>query len=317
MSGHIPVLFHACMEALAPIQGIYVDGTLGGGGHAKGVLERGADRLIGFDKDEDAIERCRSVLAPWGDRVTLVHADFKQADQVLHELGIPGVDGVVLDLGVSSFQLDEAERGFSYSKQAPLDMRMDRSAQRTAETVVNTYSQADLTRILRVYGEEKFAARIARTIVDRRPVHTTLELEEAVKAAIPAAARRTGGHPAKRTFQAIRIEVNRELEGLEEATGAFIDMLNPGGKLAVITFHSLEDRAVKQAMRHAEHPCTCPPDFPVCVCGAVAKGRMYPHRPIVPDEQEVGDNPRARSAKLRVFVKGETNQKENNGVSGS
>lgn len=302
--GHIPVLFDECMAALMPERGgIFADGTLGGAGHSLGLLEGGAERLIAIDRDEAAFQRGRDVLGPYLDRVDFVHSDFKAIRSILRDRGIQGLDGALLDLGVSSFQLDEAERGFSYGKPAPLDMRMDQSAPLTAADVVNTYSEERLRQLIFQWGEEKFASRIAAAIVRNRPVYDTTELSEIVKEAIPAACRRTGGHPAKRTFQAIRIEVNGELTGLSEAIGEFIDALNPGGRLAVISFHSLEDRAVKQAMRLAENPCTCPPEFPVCVCGKVPKGQCIPRKPILPGARELEENPRSHSAKLRVFVK--------------
>ncbi|MBQ9942476.1 MAG: 16S rRNA (cytosine(1402)-N(4))-methyltransferase RsmH [Christensenellaceae bacterium] len=304
MSGHYSVLYEECLNALPLSEGkLFLDGTLGGGGHSEGILARSGGKLIAIDKDHAAIERCTKRLAPYAGRFTLVRNDFKNVKAVLEDLGIAGVDGALLDLGVSSFQLDEAERGFSYNKEAPLDMRMDKDAALDAYQVVNTYDKRDLTRILYQFGEEKFASRIADRIVKNRPIETTVQLAEIVKEAIPAAARRTGGHPAKRTFQAIRIEVNGELDNLAECVGDFIDCLNPGGVLAVISFHSLEDRAVKQAMRLAENPCTCPPDFPQCVCGKLPKGKVLTRKPILPSEKELEENLRSRSAKLRIFKK--------------
>lgn len=303
MTGHVSVLYEESLKALLPAEGkVMVDGTLGGGGHTEGLLRAGC-RVVGIDKDAAAIERCRERLAPFGERISLVKDDFKHIKAVLDRLGIEKIDGALLDLGVSSYQLDEGERGFSYSKEAPLDMRMDRESGLSAYDVVNGYSASELRRIIFTYGEDKFAGRIAAAIVRNRPIETTTELSEIIKAAIPAAKRRTGGHPAKRTFQAIRIEVNGELEGLEQALQDYIDVLAPGGRLAVITFHSLEDRAVKQTFRTAENPCTCPPDYPQCVCGKKPKGRLVNRKPILPGEAELAHNPRSRSAKLRIFEK--------------
>lgn len=300
--GHIPVLYEPCMRLLCPERGgWFADGTLGGGGHASGILAAGADGLIAIDKDTQAIARCQERLAEYKQRVRFVHGDFKEIKRILSEQGIERIDGGILDLGVSSFQLDEQDRGFSYAKDAPLDMRMNPLAPLSAEQVVNEYDEMQLKKLIFEYGEERFAARIAAKIVAARPVRSTMQLAEIIKEAIPAAARRTGGNPAKRTFQAIRIEVNGELLGLEEAIADWIDVLRPGGRLAVITFHSLEDRAVKRAMKTAEHPCTCPPDFPQCICGKKPKGRMITRKPLVPDEKERNENPRAHSAKLRVF----------------
>ncbi len=302
---HIPVLYEECLLALKLERSgaIFLDGTLGGGGHSEGILERSDGRLIAVDKDHAAIERCGIRLERFGDRVTFVRSDFKNVKNILDDLELEGIDGALLDLGVSSFQLDEAERGFSYNKEAKLDMRMDQSSPLSAYEVVNEYPAQELRRILYEYGEEKFSSKIAAAIVKARPIENTLELAETVKNAIPAAARRTGGHPAKRTFQAIRIEVNGELEGLYEAMDNFIDALNPGGRLAVITFHSLEDRAVKRAFKKAENPCTCPPDFPQCVCGKRPKGRCVNRKPILPSDKEMAENNRAHSAKLRIFEK--------------
>ena len=303
MTGHVSVLYEESLKALLPAEGkVMVDGTLGGGGHTEGLLRAGY-RVVGIDKDAAAIERCRERLAPFGEQISLVKDDFKHIKAVLDRLGIEKIDGALLDLGVSSYQLDEGERGFSYSKEAPLDMRMDRESGLSAYDVVNGYSASELRRIIFTYGEDKFAGRIAAAMVRNRPIETTTELSEIIKAAIPAAKRRTGGHPAKRTFQAIRIEVNGELEGLEQALQDYIDVLAPGGRLAVITFHSLEDRAVKQTFRTAENPCTCPPDYPQCVCGKKPKGRLVNRKPILPGEAELAHNPRSRSAKLRIFEK--------------
>ena len=304
---HQPVLFYECMEALLIRRdGRYVDGTLGGGGHTLGMLEREAGHVIGIDRDEDAIERVKIRLGKYEDRITYVHDDYKNIKNILNHLNTVGVDGALLDLGVSSYQLDLVERGFSYSKDAPLDMRMDKSQPLTAYDVVNSYGQQELEKIIREYGEERFAGRISFHIVQERkkqPIDRTEELAEIIKKAIPAAARRTGGNPAKRTFQALRIEVNQELEGLAAAVSDFIDVLNPGGRLVVITFHSLEDRIVKNAMRQAQDPCTCPKDFPVCVCGKKPKGKVITRKPILPGEDEIQKNPRSKSAKMRVFEK--------------
>ena len=302
---HIPVLYEECLAALKlERKGILIaDGTLGGAGHSLGILQRSEAKLIAIDKDEDAIKRGRERLKDYSDRVLFVKDDYKNIKSILNANGITGIDGALLDLGVSSFQLDEAQRGFSYNKEAQLDMRMDKTSPLSAYDVVNGYDEADLRKILFEYGEEKFSSRIAAAIVKNRPITGTLELAETVKNAIPAAARRTGGHPAKRTFQAIRIEVNGELDGLYDAIGDFIDVLNPGGRLAVITFHSLEDRAVKKAFKTAENPCICPPDFPKCVCGRLPKGKCVNRKPIYPAEQELQTNLRAHSAKLRIFEK--------------
>lgn len=299
--GHISVLYRESIQGLLPAEGkLIVDGTMGGGGHTEGLLKAGC-RMIGVDKDAAAMERCRRRLLAYQDRITFVKDDFKNIKGILQELGIEKIDGALLDLGVSSYQLDQGERGFSYGKEARLDMRMDQDSPFSAYDVVNGYSISELRRIISTYGEDKFAGRIAAAIVAHRPIETTTELSEVVKAAIPAAKRRTGGHPAKRTFQAIRIEVNGELEGLEQALEDYIDVLAPGGRLAVITFHSLEDRAVKRTFMTAENPCTCPPDYPQCVCGKKPKGRRVNRKPILPGEEEMESNPRSHSAKLRIF----------------
>ncbi len=289
-------------------QGIYLDGTLGGGGHAFEAAGKlaGTGRLIGIDQDEDAIAAAGKRLEPYRERVTLIRDNYANAAQALAGIGVYGVDGIVLDLGVSSYQLDNEERGFSYRYDAPLDMRMDQRQTLSAKEILNEYSEADLTRILRDYGEEKFAKNIAKRIVAARkdkPLETTGELNEIIKAAIPARMRATGGHPSKRTFQAVRIECNRELEVLKSSLDGLIALLNPGGRLCVITFHSLEDRIVKSIFRKNENPCTCPPDFPVCVCGQASKGTVITKKPILPSEQEMEENSRAKSAKLRVFEK--------------
>ena len=304
MIGHIPVLYQECMDALLPEKGkLIVDGTLGGAGHTEGMLELGAD-VIGIDKDQDAIARCTKQLERFGGRFRAVNSDFKNIRNIMKDLELDGVDGALLDLGVSSFQIDTPERGFSYANDAPLDMRMDKTAPLSAYEVVNDYEEAELRKLIFDYGEEKFAGKIAAAIVKNRPVESTAELAEIIKNAVPAAARRKGGNPAKRTFQAIRIEVNQELTGLTDAIYSFIEALTPGGRLAVISFHSLEDRAVKQAFKKAENPCTCPPEFPVCVCGKKPLGRIVTRKPILPAETEMDENKRAHSAKLRVFERG-------------
>lgn len=301
---HVSVLRDEAIEGLnIRPDGCYVDGTLGGAGHAGEIVRcLGPDgRLIGIDRDPVAIAHGQEVLT--GENVTLVHNNFSEIKQILRDLHVEKVDGVLLDLGVSSKQLDDAERGFSYMQDAPLDMRMDTTKTFSAYEVVNHYSEEELRRVITDYGEEKWAARIARFIVERRPLCTTLELVSAIKAAIPKGAREDGPHPAKRTFQAIRIEVNGELRILEQAIKDIADCLAPGGRIAVITFHSLEDRLVKQAMKDLENPCTCPKTFPVCVCGKKPVVRILTRKPIVPSDEEIEANPRARSAKLRVAEK--------------
>ena len=305
---HIPVLRDACLEALAiRPAGVYIDATLGGAGHAAGIAGRlDTGRLVGIDRDEYALSRAAERLAPYRDRVTLVHSDFRRLDGILRELELPGADGILFDLGCSSFQLDDPARGFSYMHDAPLDMRMDRSGGQTAYDLVNTADASELRRILWTYGEERYAPRIAEAVVrarEQKPVETTGELAAIIAGAMPAAARREKQHPAKRSFQAIRIAVNDELTAIEEALRAAVEVLKPGGRLAVISFHSLEDRIVKQVMAEAAQGCTCPPSFPVCVCGRKPKVRIVARRPIVPDEAECEKNPRARSAKLRVAEK--------------
>ena len=289
--------------------GIYVDGTLGGGGHAYEVCKRlGGGRLIGIDQDADAIRAAGERLAPFKDKVTIVRSNYQNIENVLKELNIEKVDGIYLDLGVSSYQLDTASRGFTYREDAPLDMRMDQSSSFSAKDVVNQYDEMQLYRVIRDYGEEKFAKNIAKHIVAARQekeIETTGELIEIIKASIPAKVRATGGHPAKRTFQAIRIEVNRELEVLQDSIDEMIDLLNDGGRLCIITFHSLEDRIVKNKFRENEDPCICPKNFPVCVCGRKSKGKVITRKPIVPSEQEVEENKRSKSSKLRVFEKSE------------
>ena len=304
---HKPVMLAECIEALdIKPNGIYLDGTMGGGGHSREIAKRltAGGRLIAVDRDADAHEAARERLREYIDRVTFIRDDFKNACADLDELGIGGLDGVLLDLGVSSWQLDSAERGFSYMKDAPLDMRMDRSAGESAYEVVNGYTESELVRILREYGEEKIAGRIAVRIVRERekaPIRTTLQLAELVAGCYPAATRHKFGNPAKRTFQAIRIEVNGELEGLSEAVTALARRLVPGGRMAVITFHSLEDRIVKNAFRQMSLSCTCPPDFPVCVCGKVKEVELVNSKPITASAAELRENPRAESAKLRII----------------
>ena len=287
--------------------GIYVDGTAGGGGHSAGIASRlTTGRLIAIDQDEAAVRAASERLAPFGARATVARNNFCRLAEVCAGLGIERIDGVLLDLGVSSYQLDTPERGFSYMADAPLDMRMDGRGERTAYDVVNTYSEADLRRILFSYGEERFAGRIAARIVSARaahPIETPGELSELIKAAIPAAAREGGHHPAKRSFQAIRIEVNGELDVIRPALEAATDLLNPGGRMAVITFHSLEDRIVKDTFAELARGCICPPDLPVCVCGRKPRVRPVSRKPILPSAEELEDNPRARSAKLRVAEK--------------
>ncbi|MCI8939599.1 MAG: 16S rRNA (cytosine(1402)-N(4))-methyltransferase RsmH [Dorea sp.] len=287
-------------------EGIYVDGTLGGGGHSYEVCARLGEKgsIIGIDQDEAAIEAAGVRLKDFGEKVTIVRSNYCKMKSKLHELGIDKVDGIMLDLGVSSYQLDTAERGFSYREDAPLDMRMDRRQEMTARDIVNDYSEMDLYRVIRDFGEDKFAKNIAKHIVrerGRRPVETTGELTEIIRGAIPMKYQKKGGHPAKRTFQAIRIELNRELEVLSKSLDDMIEILNPGGRLCIITFHSLEDRIVKKAFKKNENPCTCPKDFPVCVCGKIPKGRVVTKKPVLPGEAEISENSRAQSAKLRIF----------------
>lgn len=286
--------------------GIYVDGTLGGGGHAEEVCKQLNDKgsFIGIDQDAAAIEAASVRLAGFGERVTIIRSNYCDMKSRLRERGIDKVDGIILDLGVSSYQLDTAERGFSYRVDAPLDMRMDRRQEKTARDIVNTYSEMELFRIIRDYGEDKFAKNIAKHIVmerEKAPIETTGQLCEIIRHAIPMKFQKNTGHPAKRTFQAIRIEVNHELEVLERNINDMIDLLNPGGRFCIITFHSLEDRIVKKAFRTAQNPCTCPPDFPVCVCGKKPKGKMVYRKPVLPSDEELEENPRSKSAKLRIF----------------
>lgn len=304
---HKSVLLKETVDGLrVKPEGIYVDGTLGGGGHSYEVCSRLGEKgsIIGIDQDEAAIEAAGVRLKDFGEKVTIVRSNYCNMKSVLHESGIDRVDGIMLDLGVSSYQLDTADRGFSYRGDAPLDMRMDRRQEMTARDIVNGYSEMELCRVIRDYGEDRFARNIARHIVKergRRPIETTGELTEIIRGAIPMKYQKKGGHPAKRTFQAIRIELNRELEVLSESLDDMIDILNSGGRLCIITFHSLEDRIVKNAFRKNENPCTCPKDFPVCVCGRVSKGRVITRKPILPGEAELSENSRAKSAKLRIF----------------
>lgn len=308
MFEHKSVLLYETIDSLnIKPDGIYVDGTLGGGGHALEVCRRLGEygRLIGIDQDADAIAAASERLRDYEDRVTIVRSNYEEIQSVLKDLGIEKADGIYLDLGVSSYQLDTPERGFTYREDdAPLDMRMDQRNTQTAADLVNTYSEFDLYRMIRDYGEDKFAKNIAKHIVRAREtkrIETTGELTEIIKEAIPAKVRAVGGHPSKKTFQAIRIELNQELEVLNNSIDTMIDLLKPGGRLAVITFHSLEDRIVKIRFRSNENPCTCPPDFPVCVCGKVSKGRVITRKPVVPSEEEIEGNKRSKSSKLRVF----------------
>ncbi len=302
---HIPVLLRECVEGLQiRPEGTYVDGTLGRGGHSEAIAERlTTGRLIGIDCDTAAIREAGERLRPQGRKVTLVHGNFRRLGGILDELGIDRADGMLFDLGVSSPQLDDAERGFSYMTDAPLDMRMDRTASLTAFDVVNGWDEAELRRIFFEYGEERYSQRIAAAIVRKRevrPIETTLELVDVIRSAMPAAGLREKQHPAKRCFQAIRIAVNDELGALRDMLDTAMDRLKPGGRLAVISFHSLEDRIVKSAIRARENGCTCPPEFPVCVCGFVQTVKSVTKKPVTPSEEELERNPRARSAKLRI-----------------
>ena len=305
---HYSVLLNETIENLnIKPDGIYVDGTLGGGGHAYQVASRLSEkgRLIGIDQDADAIAAAGERLKEFGDKITIIRSNYANMKEELHRIGVEKVDGIVLDLGVSSFQLDTPERGFTYrDENAPLDMRMDDRQSLTAKDIVNGYSEMDLYRIIRDYGEDKFAKNIAKHIVQERakkPIETTGELTEIIRASIPMKVQVTGGHPAKRTFQAIRIELNKELEVLQDNLDDMIDLLNPGGRICIITFHSLEDRIVKTNFKRNENPCTCPSDFPVCVCGKKSKGKVVTRKPILPSEEELEVNSRSKSAKLRVF----------------
>ena len=308
---HYSVMLNEVLDALdIKEDGIYVDGTLGGAGHSTEICKRlTTGRLIGFDQDEDAIRAATDKLKENHqlEKVTIVHSNYENMKEELEKLGISKVDGILLDLGVSSFQLDTGERGFSYMQEdAPLDMRMDRRNPKTAATILNEYSEEELFHIIRDYGEDKFAKNIAKHIVAKRqqqPFETVGQLNEVIDASIPAKMKKTGGHPSKRTFQALRIELNRELFVLEENLDDMIDLLNEEGRLAIITFHSLEDRIVKNSFKKNEDPCTCPKDFPVCVCGKKSKGKQLTRKPILPSERELEENSRSKSAKLRVFCK--------------
>ena len=307
---HTSVLLYETVDSLnIRPDGIYVDGTLGGGGHASLVLSRLGEqgRLIGLDQDADAIAAAGERLKEYGDRVTVIRTNYENIKDALASQGISGADGIYLDLGVSSYQLDTADRGFTYREDdAPLDMRMDQRNTQTAKDIVNGYSEMELYRIIRDYGEDRFAKNIAKHIVKARQekeIETAGELTEIIKASIPAKVRATGGHPSKRTFQAIRIELNRELQVLEQSIDTMIDLLNPGGRLSIITFHSLEDRIVKNKFRENENPCICPPEFPVCMCGRKSKGWVVTRKPVLPSEEELAANKRSKSAKLRVFEK--------------
>lgn len=307
---HKSVLLKETMEYLnIKPDGVYVDGTLGGGGHAYEVCRRLSDkgRFVGIDQDEDAIKAATRRLSEFEDKTQIVRSNYCEMQEVLAEAGIAGVDGIVLDLGVSSYQLDDPARGFTYRVDAPLDMRMDKRRGFTAKDLLDTYSEQELCRIIRDYGEDKFAKNIAKHIVQAREekeIETTGELTDIIKAAIPARVRMGGGHPAKRTFQAIRIELNQELQVLEDSLEDMIHLLNPGGRICIITFHSLEDRIVKNIYKKSENPCTCPSDFPVCICGKRPLGKIVTKRPVVPTEEEIEYNPRSKSAKLRVFERG-------------
>ena len=304
---HTSVLLEETVNGLdIKPDGIYADATLGGGGHAYEVCSRLGDkgRFIGIDQDAAAIEAASARLSGFGEKVTIIRSNYCEMKSKLHAIGVEKVDGIVLDLGVSSYQLDTAERGFSYRSDAPLDMRMDQRQQMTARDIVNTYSEADLYRVIRDYGEDKFAKNIAKHIVmerEKAPIETTGQLNEIIRHTIPMKFQKTSGHPSKRTFQAIRIELNRELEVLRDSLDDMIDMLNPGGRICIITFHSLEDRIVKSAFRKNENPCTCPSHFPVCVCGNVSKGKVITKKPILPGKEELEHNSRSKSAKLRIF----------------
>ena len=304
---HVSVLLEETIENLnINPDGIYMDGTLGGGGHAYEVCRQLSDKgcFFGIDQDDAAISAATKRLEEFSDKVTIIRSNYCNAKEALREKGVEKVDGIVLDLGVSSYQLDTVERGFSYKYDTDLDMRMDRRATLTAKNIVNEYSEMDLYRIIRDYGEDQFAKNIAKHIVRYRadkPIETTGELNEIIKAAIPAKMRAKTGHPSKRTFQAIRIECNHELDVLKDSLDDMIEMLNPGGRLCIITFHSLEDRIVKSAFKKNENPCTCPPEFPVCICGKVSKGKVITRKPILPGEEELEVNKRSKSAKLRVF----------------
>lgn len=307
---HRSVLLEETIEGLQIRKdGIYVDGTLGGGGHTLEICKRLGEKgsIVGIDQDQAAVTAASIRLKDFGEKVTIVWSNYCDMKSVLQQLQIDKVDGIILDLGVSSYQLDTAERGFSYREDAPLDMRMDTRQEKTARDIVNGYSETELFRVIRDYGEEKFARNIAKNIVERRekaPICTTGELTDIIRSSIPMKFQKKGGHPAKRTFQAIRIELNKELEVLRESLDDMIELLNPGGRLCIITFHSLEDRIVKNAFRKNEDPCICPSDFPVCVCGRTSKGKAITRKPILPSSEEMEENSRSKSAKLRIFQKG-------------
>lgn len=303
---HIPVMLEPCMELLGLDRhpdGVFVDGTLGGGGHTQEILSRTRGKVLGIDRDWEALRAAGERLAPFGDRFVPLHGNYANIASLLREAGYDSMDGMLMDLGVSSYQLDNPERGFSFHTDAPLDMRMDQTAPLTAEIVLNTYSEKELARIISLYGEEKWAVRIAKFIVAARPLHTTMDLVRVIDAAVPAAERRKVSHPARRTFQAIRIEVNSELSLLEPALRGAVSCLKPGGRLVVITFHSLEDRIVKQTFHNLQYPCTCPPKAPVCICGKKPQGFVVTRKPVLPTEEECEINPRSHSAKVRAFEK--------------
>ena len=306
---HYSVLLQECIDNLnIKPDGIYLDGTLGGGGHSFHIAEKLSDKghLYGVDQDADAIAAASKRLEEFGSRITVIRDNYENAVTRLKELGVTGVDGILLDLGVSSFQLDNADRGFTYKEDVPLDMRMDQRMELTARDIVNDYSETEIFHIIRDFGEDKFAKNIAKHICIERakaPIETTGQLNDIIKAAIPARMREKGGHPSKRTYQAIRIALNRELDVLQNSLDGFIDFLNPGGRLCVITFHSLEDRITKNNFKTNEDPCICPPEFPVCTCGRKSKGKVITRKPILPSEEELSQNKRSQSAKLRVFEK--------------
>ena len=303
---HIPVMLEPCMELLNLSQrphGVFVDGTLGGGGHTEEILKRTTGKVIGIDRDWDALRAAGTRLSPFGERFIPLHGNYAEVRSLIQQAGVEGIDGMLMDLGVSSYQLDNPERGFSFHNNAPLDMRMDQTATLTAEIVLNTYSEKELTRIISQYGEEKWAVRIAKFIVAARPLKTTMDLVRVIDAAVPAAERRKVSHPARRTFLAIRIEVNSELSLLEPALRDAVACLKPGGRLVVITFHSLEDRIVKQTFQSLQNPCTCPPKAPVCICGKKPLGHVVTRKPVLPTQEECEINLRSRSAKVRAFEK--------------